>query len=249
MAVSKLSKRSVGFKQFLEAEKKGNLIQSYGFTEISRDGPHIVISHGGNMGNTEERSVKPNVDKMLGKGAFDYLRKLGHYYKDSRGQVHNSPDYSYLLMIPAQYYDMWTSEHDQRHRRTSMTEGKTVRAVKKPRAEKLNRALMDKKGGAHYNAKTDYVRAKEKAKFRKALDEDTTEPDAYERYRDVREHARTALNHANRILATHYDRGPRYEKPDNDTLVRLARFASAVDNATHIIAAGTPDDKQDPMDE
>lgn len=51
-----------------------------------------------------------------------------------------------------------------------LDEGKTYK-VKKPRAEQLNKVLMSKKGGSHYNPKTDYVRAKEKEKARKELDE------------------------------------------------------------------------------
>jgi hypothetical protein len=72
--------------------------------------------------------------------------------------------------------------------------------------------------------------------------------DPRELYRDARQHVRDAVNHLNFILVKHYDRGPRYETPDRDTLTRLARAASMLDNVNHALAAGTSDDKADAMD-
>lgn len=124
---------------------------------------------------------------------------------------------------------------------------------KAPRAEHLSKVLAGRKGGSHYNARTDFVRAKEKEKSRKEMNEGhevdgLPGQDPFELYRDSREHIRQSINHLNRILVTHYDNGPRYQHPDRDTLTRLARAASIIDNAAHTLAAGTPDDKQDPMD-
>lgn len=42
---------------------------------------------------------------------------------------------------------------------------------KAPRAKKLHDAMMGRKSGAHYDAKRDYVRAKEKQKIRSELKE------------------------------------------------------------------------------
>ena len=87
------------FKSFIIEEKK--LVKSLGFTEIYRNKSHTIISHGGNMGNTIQHSVKPNVERMLGKGKFDELRKHG---KES-----GSPDYSYSLKIPNKHFDKVTN--------------------------------------------------------------------------------------------------------------------------------------------
>jgi hypothetical protein len=133
-----------------------------------------------------------------------------------------------------------------------LMEGKTKRKKPMaPRAEHLTKVLRGRKGGAMRDKKKDYVRAKEKQKTRKEMNENGAfaGQDPFELYRDSREHIRESINHLNRILGSHYDRGPRYEHPDRDTLHRLAKAASIVDNAAHTLAAGTPDDKQDPMDE
>ena len=52
-----------------------------------------------------------------------------------------------------------------------ITEGKTHkdRKPKAPRAEHLAAVLAGRKGGGHYSEKTDYKRAKEKARVRKQL--------------------------------------------------------------------------------
>jgi len=132
-----------------------------------------------------------------------------------------------------------------------LTEGKTKRRTA-PRAKHIAIVMAGRKGGGHYNAKTDYKRAKEKEKIRKEVNEDQVDglpgQDPFELYRDSLEHIRQSINHLNRILSAHYYRGPRYDRPDRDTLARLARAASMLDNAAHVLAAGTPDDKQDPMD-
>lgn len=48
---------------------------------------------------------------------------------------------------------------------------KEKKKLRAPRAKQLHDVLMTKKGGSHYNPKTDYKRSKEKAKFRKELNE------------------------------------------------------------------------------
>lgn len=62
-----------------------------GFTRINIEGAEVTISHGGNMGDTEQRSVKPNVDRLLGKGTYDRLRKVG--------VAKGSPDYWFTLTV------------------------------------------------------------------------------------------------------------------------------------------------------
>ena len=71
---------------------------SYGLTKVHLDTRmgEVVVYHGGNMGNTVERSVRPNVDKLLGEGVFDKLREAG--IEDG------SPDYSYTLTAPLSAY-------------------------------------------------------------------------------------------------------------------------------------------------
>lgn len=77
----------------------------------------------------------------------------------------------------------------------------------------------------------------------------TREPNhAHEAYRESRQQIRTAINELNSILGRYFDMGDRYDNPDEDTLQRLGKAASMVENATHVLAAGTPHDKQDPMD-
>ncbi|TFG99059.1 hypothetical protein E4H12_04155 [Candidatus Thorarchaeota archaeon] len=71
---------------------------------------------------------------------------------------------------------------------------------------------------------------------------------AHEAYRDARQQIRTAINELNSILGKYFDMGERYDNPDQDTLQRLGKAASMVENATHVLAAGTPHDKPDPMD-
>jgi hypothetical protein len=66
--------------------------KSFGLTSITQSGKFVYVNHNGNMGCTVERSVKPNVDYMLGEGMFDRLRSVGV----SSG----TPSYSYYLKIP-----------------------------------------------------------------------------------------------------------------------------------------------------
>jgi len=134
----------------------------HGLTEISREGKFIVITHGGNMGDTEKNSVKPNVDKILGSGAFDFLRQHGHIYKDKIGNVHSDPSYSYVLIVPIEYYREWQN-------RNVIGESRTFKTVPKARNKQLHDTLMAKKGGSHYSEKHDYKRAKEKQKFQKQM--------------------------------------------------------------------------------
>ena len=61
-----------------------------GFTTIKITKQKVTIEHAGNMGNTILRSVKPNVDALLGEGAFD---KLKVNILEETGY----PDYFYVL--------------------------------------------------------------------------------------------------------------------------------------------------------
>ena len=62
-----------------------------GLTTIMIGSSRVVISHTGNMGNTVEKSVEPNVDVMLGTGKLDKLLRLG--------TITGSPDYMWTLTI------------------------------------------------------------------------------------------------------------------------------------------------------
>jgi hypothetical protein len=102
------------------------IYKSYGFTEIYTDHSNLIIDHGGNMGNSVERDVKPNTDKILGKGAFDFLSKYGKPFKDKFGNVHSSPDYSYVLIIPIRFYQKWLAQRKLRE-----TQSKRLSKTKK----------------------------------------------------------------------------------------------------------------------
>lgn len=79
--------------------------KSHGHTEITRNKTHTTISHNGNMGNTVKAHVKPNVDKMLGQGAFDRLK--------THGKESGSPDYAYSLKIPNKHFDSVTGMKEE----------------------------------------------------------------------------------------------------------------------------------------
>lgn len=76
-----------------------SLIDSYGLTSIYKGKEAFAIVHMGNMGNTIENQVRPNVDKMLGQGAFDYMASVG--------KADGSPDYQYTLTIPREDFMKW----------------------------------------------------------------------------------------------------------------------------------------------
>ena len=65
----------------------------YGLTEIRENESTLKISHGGNMGNTIESTVNPNL-KKLGYASIKYLKRLYRKYKETA-----SPDYSYLIIF------------------------------------------------------------------------------------------------------------------------------------------------------
>jgi len=54
------------------------------------------IIHTGNMGNTL-KDIKENVDRLLGEGIFDELRKVG--------REEGSPDYMYTLHVRTKEYE------------------------------------------------------------------------------------------------------------------------------------------------
>lgn len=70
---------------------------AYGLTHIEISARKVVIAHGGNMGNTIDRDVRPNVDRLCGEaGVFNRLRKLG--LEDG------SPCYMYTLTLKMSDY-------------------------------------------------------------------------------------------------------------------------------------------------
>jgi len=75
---------------------KARVTLHHGLTTIYIGARKTVVYHGGNMGNTIDRSVRPNVDAILGKGTFDKLRKLG--------TEDGSPDYMYTLTLTTKDY-------------------------------------------------------------------------------------------------------------------------------------------------
>ena len=96
--ISKTKWHSKNIKEEVDQiDEDEKMIGRHGFTEIYRKGKNTIIAHGGNMGNTVANSVKPNVDKILGKGKFDKLKK--------HGIEKGSPDYSYAMTIPNKHFD------------------------------------------------------------------------------------------------------------------------------------------------
>ena len=57
----------------------------------------VVIEHTGNMGNTVDHEVKINVNNMLGRDAFNALRKAG--------KEKGAADYLYTLRVPKADFD------------------------------------------------------------------------------------------------------------------------------------------------
>lgn len=68
-----------------------NKVLRYGFTTAELRNNILVIGHGGNMGNTIERSVNPNLNAM-GIPSIEKLKKeFNVTYEDG------SPDYLYVI--------------------------------------------------------------------------------------------------------------------------------------------------------
>ena len=61
-----------------------------GLTSIKITKKTINVEHSGNMGNTIQGSIKPNVDKLLGKGSFNKLL-------ENQIEQKGSADYFYVL--------------------------------------------------------------------------------------------------------------------------------------------------------
>ncbi|TFG99657.1 hypothetical protein E4H12_01795 [Candidatus Thorarchaeota archaeon] len=134
----------------------------------------------------------------------------------------------------------------------NITEGKKGKGTRKqpiPKDVWKKTPEAGRRGGEHFNPKTDFKRAKEKQKVRKEMNEDDNTEEHKRVYQDVRQEVRNELNHLNFILAKHFDRGPRYENPGPDTIQRLSMSADILRKASHMLAKGTADDKPDPMDE
>lgn len=75
--------------------------RSYGFTEVTRNTKHTLVSHNGNMGNTEA-DVRKNFDAMYFEGAYDLLSH--HQYARKYG----SADYSFTLRVPNSVFEKLT---------------------------------------------------------------------------------------------------------------------------------------------
>lgn len=130
----------------------------------------------------------------------------------------------------------------------NITEGKKGKGTRKqpiPKDVWKKTPEAGRRGGEHFNPKTDFKRAKEKQKAREEMNENN---EAREAYRDVRQQVRDEINNLNFVLSAHFDRGPRYENPDPDTLQRLAVASDILRKAAHTLAKGTSDDRPDPMD-
>lgn len=69
--------------------KKGGI--SYGFTNVKLQKNILVISHNGNMGNSVETSVNPNLNK-LGFPTVDELKNSLKVIEEK-----GSPDYSWCI--------------------------------------------------------------------------------------------------------------------------------------------------------
>ena len=78
--------------------EQGQVIASWGFTGVTKYKKFYVISHGGNMGD-RLRDVAANFDRLMGKGAFAFMKQ--------NGESDGSPDYSYWLKVPAAHYESW----------------------------------------------------------------------------------------------------------------------------------------------
>jgi hypothetical protein len=93
---------------YSDTKLREGLLHSDSFLEVTDKGKVIVVSWGGNMGNTEQRSIKPIFDKKYGRGSFDKIRKAGKIYKDKKGNVHNDPSYSWVLLVPKEQFKAMT---------------------------------------------------------------------------------------------------------------------------------------------
>lgn len=65
--------------------------------KLTNGGKDVLITHTGNMGNTEDRDVRPNVDGVCGKGAYNQLRKVG--------KAEGSPTYLFTLQVSKEDFD------------------------------------------------------------------------------------------------------------------------------------------------
>lgn len=74
-------------------------VARHGLTSIEKKKDHYQIVHTGNMANTVKNSVEPNVDKMLGRGAFAHMKKAG--------KAEGSPDYLYTMKVPKDHFHSW----------------------------------------------------------------------------------------------------------------------------------------------
>lgn len=72
--------------------------RAHGLTEVTKTAKHTVVSHNGNMGNTEQ-DVRKNFDAMYFEGAYDRLKA------NRNARTYGSPDYSFSLRIPNRVFD------------------------------------------------------------------------------------------------------------------------------------------------
>jgi len=64
---------------------------SFGLTSVEETDKFLSVSHNGNMGNTIERSVNPNLKQM----GFQSIAKMKAIYPKFKET--GSPDYSYFI--------------------------------------------------------------------------------------------------------------------------------------------------------
>lgn len=63
-----------------------------GLTHVTMTDRDVIVTHRGNMCNTVDGTVRPNVDELLGEGAFDAIR--------AAGTETGAPNYMYTLTAP-----------------------------------------------------------------------------------------------------------------------------------------------------
>lgn len=76
---------------------KDGFLAHRGFTIINKRNNHLFITHNGNMGNSIEKSVNPNL-KILGFPTVFNLKRMFPVYKEQ-----GSPDYSWYISFTLTY--------------------------------------------------------------------------------------------------------------------------------------------------
>lgn len=116
------------------------LIQQHGLTSIHKGKDSFTIVHQGNMGNTVDKHVKPNVDKMLGVGAFNHMKKAG--------KEDGNPDYQYTMKVPTKHFMSWVHGTNEEVERVDELSKKTLGSYVKKASQDL--AVTSMKQGYRY---------------------------------------------------------------------------------------------------